>query len=49
MGHDEFIDFLLLRYAIMMECWKTEPDDRPSFEALCMQISELKARANQVI
>lgn len=34
-------------YAIMMECWKTEPDDRPSFEALCMQISELKARANQ--
>ena len=36
--------FLLLRYQIMMNCWQSEPETRPSFAHLTQ---ELKRMENQ--
>ena len=32
----------------MLECWETEPENRPSFGALCNKIRGLETGANQV-
>lgn len=34
-------------YAIMMDCWETEPENRPSFDSLCNKIKRLEMGANQ--
>jgi len=35
-------------YDTMLECWETESENRPSFDALCNKIRGLETRANQV-
>ena len=40
--------YFTFRYAIMMECWETEPENRPSFDSLCNKIKRLEMGANQV-
>ena len=32
----------------MLECWETESENKPSFDALCNKIRGLETRANQV-
>ena len=31
-----------------MDCWETEPENRPSFDSLCNKIKRLEMGANQV-
>ena len=40
--------YFTFRYAIMMDCWETEPENRPSFDSLCNKIKRLEMGANQV-
>ena len=40
--------YFTYRYAIMMECWETEPENRPSFDSLCNKIKRLEMGVNQV-
>ena len=40
--------YFTFRYAIMMDCWETEPENRPSFDSLCNKIKRLEMGVNQV-
>jgi hypothetical protein len=34
-------------YALMMECWKEDPEKRPSFKVICEQLSNEMFVSNQ--
>ena len=38
--------FSLTRYELMLDCWKEEPDERPSFEQLIPKLEKMMTKDN---